>query len=47
MFREPEEEKVVETYRLASAMTDYDEVNMDIQEGYGAKYTIGILFVQF
>ena len=41
MFREPEGTKVVDTYRLAAAPTDSDEVNMDVQNVSGAKDTSG------
>ena len=35
--------KVFETDHLAAAPTDADEVNMDVQKGYGAKDTYGPL----
>ena len=41
MFREPEEKKVVETYILADAPTDANEVKTDVQKCSGAKYTSG------
>ena len=40
---EPEVTKLVETYHLADASTNYDEVNMDIQKSSGAKDTSGPL----
>ena len=43
MFREPEGKKMFETDNLAADPTDADEVNMDIQKGYGTKYTSGTL----
>ena len=39
MFREPEGKKLFERDRLSAAPDDFDEVNMDDQNVYGAKYT--------
>ena len=41
VFREPEGTKVFETYCLAAAQTDTDEVNMDTQKVSGDKDTSG------
>ena len=43
MFREPEGKKMFETDNLAADTTDADEMNMDIQKGYGTKDTSGTL----
>ena len=45
MFREPEGTKVVETDRLAAALTNDDEVKMDFQKGSGAKDNSGPLSI--
>ena len=39
MFREPEDNKLFETDRLAAAPTDAYKIKMDVQKGYGAKDT--------
>ena len=43
MFREQEGTKLFERDRLSDALVNFDEVNMDVQKGYGAKYTSGDL----
>ena len=43
MLREPEGTKVVKTYLLAAALTNADEMNMDVQKCSGYKDTSGPL----
>ena len=43
MFMEPEETKLFETYLLAAALNDADEVKMDLQKVTGTKDTSGPL----